>query len=178
MAKNKFLNILGELAPVAASAYGGPWWGVAARKIADVFGLGPDASDAEIEKAVVAANPEILVKLRQVEADFKRDMEKLEISRDQIAADDRKDARAMRIALKDPLVGILAVLIIGGFFGVLGAMIFGEVPNENETAVNIMLGALGGLTVQIGNYFFGSSKGSKDKDDFIKGLGMGSARNA
>lgn len=70
---------------------------------------------------------------------------------------------------KDALQYGLAGVIVFGFFLVLGGLIFYAVPPENKDALNIALGALvGGFSGVLG-YFFGSSKGSSEKNDIISG---------
>lgn len=63
-----------------------------------------------------------------------------------------------------------ASLIILGFFAILGSLIFFQIPPENKTPIEITLGTLGTLVVSIVNYYFGSSSGSKSKDEVIKTL--------
>lgn len=61
----------------------------------------------------------------------------------------------------------LAALIVLGFFIVLGGLLYSAVPTENKDALNIALGALvAGFTGVLG-YFFGSSKGSSEKNEML-----------
>lgn len=61
----------------------------------------------------------------------------------------------------------LAAIIVGGFFVVLAGLILMAVPTENKDALNIALGALvAGFSAVLG-YFFGSSKGSSEKNEII-----------
>jgi len=62
-------------------------------------------------------------------------------------------------------VAIAATLVVG-FLIVLVALMTVEVPESNKDMVNAMVGALGavGLATVV-SYFFGSSSGSKSKDD-------------
>lgn len=70
---------------------------------------------------------------------------------------------------KDLFQYALAALIVGGFFLVLGGLLFVIVPSGNEKALDITLGALvAGFSGVLG-YFFGSSKGSSEKDAIIAG---------
>ena len=54
-----------------------------------------------------------------------------------------------------------------GFFGVLAAMLFTDFPPGAGDVLKLMIGALGAMTVQVGNYFFGSSVGSKRKTELM-----------
>jgi hypothetical protein len=56
---------------------------------------------------------------------------------------------------------------MGGFFALLvGLMVF-DVPEKNSQVLNVMLGALGTMVTAVANYYFGSSSGSKSKDEKI-----------
>lgn len=75
----------------------------------------------------------------------------------------------MEKATKDKFQYWLAAFIVGGFFGVLLGLLTTSVPAENKDALNIALGSLvGGFSAVLG-YFFGSSKGSSEKNDIIAG---------
>jgi len=60
----------------------------------------------------------------------------------------------------------LAALIVIAFFVVLVLMI--EKGTDANPVLNVMVGTLGTITVMVASYFFGSSKGSADKNDIIK----------
>ncbi len=60
----------------------------------------------------------------------------------------------------------LAALIVIAFFIVLVLMI--EKGSDANPVLNVMVGTLGTITVMVASYFFGSSKGSADKNDIIK----------
>jgi H+/Cl- antiporter ClcA len=62
----------------------------------------------------------------------------------------------------------LAGLITGAFFAFLFALIFVGVPEQNKDLLNITGGALiGAFTTGVIGYFFGSSAGSKEKNEMI-----------
>jgi len=58
----------------------------------------------------------------------------------------------------------LAALLFIGFFIILGVLIFVGIPERNEALLNVLLGVLGTCFVMTISYFFGSSKGSADKN--------------
>lgn len=69
--------------------------------------------------------------------------------------------------LKDLMMYILGGLITLGFFGLLGLLIFNPTPMENKDLLNITIGSLiAGFTTVVG-YFYGSSKGSAEKNELI-----------
>ena len=65
---------------------------------------------------------------------------------------------------KEIFMYALAALLFLGFFSILGALIFVEIPGRNEALLNVLLGVLGTCFVMTISYFFGSSKGSADKN--------------
>ncbi len=67
---------------------------------------------------------------------------------------------------KDFLIYGLAVVINLMFFGILIIMIYKQ--TFDSAMLNTMVGTLGTITVMVDAYFFGSSKGSSDKNEIIK----------
>lgn len=65
-------------------------------------------------------------------------------------------------------LGILALGVTLGFFGMLTFMCLHTIPKENETVLNIMLGSLGSAWIGITSYYFGSSAGSKTSGDSLR----------
>ncbi len=61
----------------------------------------------------------------------------------------------------------LSALVILCFVSIIFAMIFHLVPESNSSLLNVLLGSFATMTVQIVNYFFGSSKGSSDKTEML-----------
>ena len=61
------------------------------------------------------------------------------------------------------LGGLIAIC----FFIVVGLLVFKQVPESNEKLIYMLIGALVGSFGTIVNYFYGSSKGSADKNDII-----------
>ena len=59
---------------------------------------------------------------------------------------------------------IFGSIISIGFFASLFIFMSVEIPENNIQSINIILGALVGAFVTVVGFFFGSSKGSQDKD--------------
>ena len=130
----------------------------------------PDAIGAQI-----AANPEALVKLREIEANRAVELQRLlvESERNRIAADtaeiqaaalDRADARQMQIATHSMTPALLSFLITFGFFGVLGFMLGSSwKPTDNPTLL-LLVGSLSASWGAVVAYHFGTSAGSARKD--------------
>ncbi len=62
---------------------------------------------------------------------------------------------------------VLGGLIVLMFFAILYLLVFNKVPESNREVLNIMLGALVGSFSSVVGYYYGSSKGSKDKTDMM-----------
>lgn len=60
---------------------------------------------------------------------------------------------------------VLGAIIVLCFFGVIVVMIFIQ-PRSNDV-LNTIIGVLGTISTMVATYFFGSSKGSADKNEMI-----------
>jgi hypothetical protein len=162
---------LGVVAPTLATMVGGPLAGTAVSAIASVFGLGGDATEAQISKAVQGATPEQLLALKKADQDFAIRMRELDLEPEKLAAADRASARDREAKTGDSLTPrLLALFITTGFFGVLGWLLYAGAPPKGGDALLIMLGGLGTAWAGVVAYYFGSSAGSRDKDTTIKSL--------
>ncbi|MEM7270149.1 MAG: hypothetical protein AAF401_12985 [Pseudomonadota bacterium] len=167
---DEFKPLLATVAPTLATAVGGPLAGIAVRTVAGAI-LGDDsASEGDVAAALRAAGPEDLVKLRKIDAEFKARIEEAGVKLEETAAKDRDSARRRQVAMNDWTPTVLGVLILLGFFGVLAAIMYVDLPDGSGPIVNILLGALAAMCTQVGNYFFGSSAGSKRKNEMIQQL--------
>ena len=59
---------------------------------------------------------------------------------------------------------LISVMIVGGFIAMVVLIMLRPIPAGSETLVNVVFGTLGGMTVQVANYWLGSSAGSASKD--------------
>jgi len=62
----------------------------------------------------------------------------------------------------------LGALVAVGLYWVTYLLIFKAAPESNKDALLIVLGVLAASFANVIGYFFGSSKGSADKNDFLK----------
>lgn len=162
-----FGGLIRQVAPTIASAFGGPLAGLATKTLSDALLGTPDGSPDEIAAALGNASPEQLAKLREIDANFKTTMKKLDIDLAQIDASDRDSARNREVQTKDKTPTVLAGIVCFGFFGTLvGLMLYG-LPQKGQDALLIMLGALGSAFTAIVSYYFGSSSSSRAKDQII-----------
>lgn len=163
---------LEKIAPTVATALGGPLGGVAATMVGKALGW-EEATPAKVQDLLqsgeltaeqVAAIRTAELQLKQHESDNGFKFAELEIR-------DRDSARQREVAVKDRIPGILGLAITVGFFGVLTYMLkFGIAKEAGGEALLVMLGALGTSFGAIISYYFGSTSGSRAKDDVIKGL--------
>ncbi len=163
-------QIVGTVAPGLATALGGPMAGIAVRGIASALLGSEDVAHTDVEDAVLHASPADLRKLKAAELVFRQQMKELEIDLEALHAADRDSARKRQVATGDQMPAFIAFAALGGFFGILIAMIFVDLPPRSQAPLNVMLGALGSLVVAIGNYYFGSSAGSSAKNELIEQL--------
>lgn len=156
-------EILGVAAPTIGTALGGPLGGLAGTFVSKALGV----DDEQAALAKIDSDPQAMVALKQADLDFQKHLADCKIDLEQIAADDRKDARARQIALKDN--GPLQVLWLTsiGFFGTLGFMLVHGLPASGGEPLLIMVGALGSAWGAAITYFVGSSAGSSAKTELL-----------
>ena len=164
------LNLVKTVAPSIASAVGGPLAGMATRAISEALLGKPDATEDELVQAAANASPDQLLALKQAENEFTVKMRELDIDLERLANEDRDSARSREVQTKDWTPRVLAALVTGGYFGVLFYMLTHGLPTTGGSeAMLVMLGTLGTAWGGIMAYYFGSSAGSKAKDELIKG---------
>ena len=144
---------------------GGPFGGIAAGFIAEKLGLEGKTVDA-VTKALTdnKMTADQVTAIRLAEIDFTKFLAQNEITKDQLDTQNTVDAQAMQIAVKSITPNILAVIIVTGFFGILIAMMLGLLTVSDQQALLILLGSLSAGFGAVLNFFFGSSRGSQNKD--------------
>jgi hypothetical protein len=159
------MDFLKTLVPMLGSALGGPFGGIAAGFIAEKLGLEGKTVDA-VTKALTdnKMTADQVTAIRLAEIDFIKFMAQNEITKDQLDTQNTADARAMQVAVKSSTPDILAVIIVTGFFGILIAMMLGLLTASDQQALLILLGSLSAGFGAVLNFFFGSSRGSQNKD--------------
>lgn len=175
MAKNDWKQVVATVAPTLASAFGSPLLGAALKLLGDKLLGRPDASEADIAAAVGTASPDVLLKVKQADADFQKFLESAGIERERIAAADRASAREREKATGDVWTPrILAGVVVAGFFASVGYVLAGKVQLSGEAGVLIgsLIGYVSAKADLVVAYYFGSSSGSKNKDAVIAALGQ------
>lgn len=171
------LGTIGKTAlPALAAAVipGSPLVGIAAKFIGDKLGARIDATPEAIDKALNdahAQDPEILLKLKEVDVAFQEYMTKLGFDNaqkiEELANADRASARAREIAVKDMTPKVLAYTVTVGFFGLLACLFYFDVPKDSQPIIYSMVGVLGTAWISVMNYYFGSSSGSAAKTQLL-----------
>lgn len=162
--------IVRTVAPALATALGTPLAGMATKVITDaLLGEGVDsATDDMLANAVRTASPDQLIALKEADLQFRKDMARLEIDLEQIAAGDRASARQREIATGDQWTPrVLSGSVTVGFFGILFWILNNGVPETGGDALLVMLGSLGTAWIGCMTYYFGSTAGSAKKTDLL-----------
>lgn len=160
----ELLDIVKSVAPGLATVLAGPAAGLAVKVIAEKFGV---ADTVEAVTAHLQANSGDALKLKEI------DLEQFKIE-----VEDRKSAREMQIAAlgQDDWFAKNFLYIFTSVWSIFamtyfGFVTFATVPESGIRMADTILGVLIG-TVLTGffNFYFGSSKGSRDKDNKLKEL--------
>ena len=158
---NELLSLLKGFAPALATAVAGPLGGAAVSAIANKFGV---ADSVEAVAKAIAGDPEAALKLAEI------DLKQFELENE-----DRASAREMQIAALQQeswfaknFLYIFTSLWSAFAMVYFAFVTFGTVAESGVRMADTILGVLIG-TVLTGffNFFFGSSKGSKDKTDAL-----------
>ena len=163
---------LATVAPAIATALGGPLAGVAVSMAGKALGLGDGATESDVEAAVLSGNPDVLVRLREVNTQFERDMKALDIDLERIHAGDRLSARDLAKTKGTFVQTALTVLFCSVFAVLMGQIFTGQevVHSSMRDIANFLLGTLTGILMQQMNFWFGSSSGSKEKTQKLDSL--------
>lgn len=169
MAKFDWKKIVGTVAPTLATALGGPLAGIAVKTIAAQLLGKPEATEEEVESAILGADPQTLIRLKEIDQEFKTTMVNAGIKLEEIAAADRNSARQREISTNDSWTPrILAAFVVGITIILEGhVMLNGLSATINEFVVGRILGTLDTATGMVLAYYFGSSVSSRSKDDTI-----------
>lgn len=160
-----------KVAPILGGVLGGPVGIVASAAGALVSSvLGTDATPEAVQ-AQLSANPEALVKLREVEAQQQARL--LDWQQAQMNAElaNTQDARRREVDLAKAghnaawVTSAVAIAVTIGFFAMLCLIV--EMDREPNQAALILLGSLGTAFGVVVNYYLGSSLGSTRKTDFL-----------
>lgn len=160
-------NIVATVAPGIATALGGPLAGMAVSALATKMLGKPNATQAEVQAAVLGATPEDLLKLKLAEIDFQKAMSDAGIKLEELASADRANARDREIKTQDWTPRILAALVVAGWITVQFYLLRHVVDASMRELIARVLGTLDSALMLVLSYYFGSSASSKGKDDTL-----------
>ena len=162
---NDLLNLLKSVAPTLATAVAGPLGAAAITAISSKLGVSD--SIEEVAKAIVG-DPQAAQKLAELELEYAK-----------LDAQDRDSARKAYAAvatsenstkLEKLVVPILALGVVGLAFTLIGILMFVDTPSDQQQLVIFALGFITSAAGQVLSFYFGSSQGSKDKTEEMKGM--------
>jgi len=172
---SKFLKIIGTVAPTLATAFGGPLAGMATYQLGKVLLGQDDATDDQLSDFILAnQNPETLAKMKAAEFEFKSKLAELEINLADIGyktkkleIDDRVSARDMAAETKSRATAYISVAVLVAFASIVVFLFLFEIPEASRPVLYVLIGALATALTQVMNFWFGSSNGSKVKEQQI-----------
>lgn len=159
------MDWLKTLAPALGMALGGPLGGAAASFIADKLGL--ESSTIKAVSEVLNSGkltPDQVTSIKLAEIDFSKFLESNQIDLEKLRVQNTQGARDMQGITRSNIPGILAVIIVSGFFSILILMMSGWLTVQDNQSLLILLGALSAGFGAVLNFYFGSSRGSQNKD--------------
>lgn len=165
-------NVIGKAAPVLGAVLGGPVGaiaGAAGSLVAKALG---SESTPEAVNTAIQADPEALIKLRELEVQEQGQLLTWQWQQIQADLDNVKDARAREVALVQAghmslATPIVSIVISLGFFLMLWVILTGGKSEVGEAGL-MLLGWLGSAFGSVVNYYLGSSLGSATKDSYIR----------
>lgn len=160
---NELISMVSKFAPSIATALGSPLAGMAVSALASRFNV---ADDVEAVTKAIMADPEAEAKIKQLEHDkFKAILADKDSARKREMAVVQSDSAPTINKIVTPA---LALGVTGLSFVLFAVLIFVEVKPEAKDILIYILGVLSAAVTQVLSYYFGSSMGSKDKDEKLR----------
>jgi len=172
-----------KFAPILGTALGGPVGGAiggVVSLIASAFGIEEEAISPDTIMQAIQGDPAAAIKLREIEANTKIELQKIILEQERMNLADRADARNREVKItqatgtKDINLYVLAWTVIFGFFILCGVLMFNPLPDGSSKVVFMLFGGLATGFGTVLQYFFGSSRSSQDKTQL---LALGPAKN-
>lgn len=158
------MNWLTQIAPTIATCLGGPLAGMGVAVLEKVLGVDSDKVMDVVNSGRLT--PEQVAQIKVAEIDLKKQEQQLGLNFEQLAVEDRKSAREMQVGTQSNIPAVLAIAVTIGFFGILFWLMIHPADTSN-TPLMIMLGSLGTAWSGIIAFYFGSSAGSRSKDEML-----------
>ncbi len=186
MTFNEVSKLVADAAPLIGSAIGGPAGlalGSAVKVLAGLFGLTKDNPTPEELATAIRQDPEMNLKLRQADYAFLMEMRRQDNTELDLKLKDVQNARGRDVSIQQAgKMNIRADLMLVCAFIIVALIAYllavGHV-NANTGVGGFLIGAGGMFVRNIGTAFdfeFGSSRGSKDKDDTLIKMANGGGK--
>jgi hypothetical protein len=158
-------SIVKSIAPVLGTALGGPMAGGAIKMLSTALLGNEKANEQELESFILGANPDQLLQIKQLDADFKLKMEELGVDVFKLEVEDRDSARKNNKDSNMP--AILCLLLTAMVAGGLAALLIMVIPPDNANIIYMIFGQiLTAWTASIA-YWVGTTKSSSDKNKVL-----------
>lgn len=149
-------NVVAKSAPLLGTVLGSPLAGVGISLLAQLFGVNPKDTDKLME--AIKNDPDAAIKIKTLAFQHEEALLQLEAQNYSVEVNDRKDARAREVALRDNVPTLLAL----GFLLNYAAIQFYCVTHANP-ASDIISARFQDVLIMIISYYFGSSHKEKQQ---------------
>lgn len=171
-----WLETLKLYLPYIGGAVGGPVASLAIK--AGIVALGGKEDDAKgdikpldiLKDLVINASHDVIGNAQKSDLQFKEDMAKINIRLEEVHAKDRISARDLAKSAGAIWHHLVGISLVAANIGVLFWILNYGIPSDSSQVVLIIIGILQGWGGAYLLFLYGSSKGSKDKDNQIEKL--------
>jgi hypothetical protein len=160
------LSILKGVAPILATAVAGPAGGVAVGWLADKLGV--DDATVEGVTAALTGNPELTLKLKELDLEYAKLEQMDRDSARKAYAEVATSANATKY--EKAVAPTLALGTVGLAFLFIGFLMWKDIPSDQQQIIIFALGFITSSAGQVLSFYFGSSQGSKDKTKELEGM--------
>ena len=172
-------SLVSQGAPVLGGVLGGPAGAVAGKMVAGLFGADPNSPEDVMN--AITGDPAAIQKIKEFEATHRQELQRLQLEETRAFLADLDSARQREVEVakatgqKDKDLYRMAYLVLGIFFAITLFLLVVIATGKNELIEElknhplamIIIGALISGFTQVLSYFFGSSKGSSDKNKIM-----------
>jgi hypothetical protein len=160
------LSILKGVAPILATAVAGPAGGAAVGWLADKLGV--DDATVEGVTAALTGNPELTLKLKELDLEYAKLEQMDRDSARKAYAEVATSANATKY--EKAVAPTLALGTVGLAFLFIGFLMWKDIPSDQQQIIIFALGFITSSAGQVLSFYFGSSQGSKDKTKELEGM--------
>jgi hypothetical protein len=162
-------QIVKTVAPALGSALGGPAAGIATKFLADKFLGNSNATEQDIAQAIQSATPEQLIKIKELDNDFKLEMRAYDSDDYKTEVDDRVNARnkvleELKNGYRDYTPTIITIIVYFGLFCFIYLLIVHDIDSDVRDILYLAMGFILNEVKSINAFHFGSTASSRMKD--------------